>query len=605
MDVSRSPFLKYWKAIKASPPGIYNRRLFLAVFVYALSGTCKGWDEGSASAITQLGSFEREFGITATSGAASNIVSFVNLTGSVGALLSFLLNDRLGRRWSLRLYNVIVIVGQLISTFAYGKLGVLYLGRLVSGLGIGALTVSGPMSIVEVAPPVTRGLMTLMFSVAMLLCQSVGVFVVYGCNHNISAARNLQWQTPFFAQCLVPVLAIVLSFCVSESPRWLCLRGRTEEAYEALAYIRGLRGSGRVGGNGAGDGDPHHLVAEFASISLPIQRELDEYGKDSLVATLREAFTVRTNLRRVQLTIVAYILAQMSGANSVTNYLPTIFGYVGVSTSDTKLYSSGLYAVTKFACCLIASVFFVDAVGRRKSLFIGITIQMLSHTYLGSYLYEVAHRQDGVNKSASNTAIAAIYIHALGWAIAMDKWGAFYFFAAWCLVALIYVFIMVPETSGRSLESMNQLFDHPCAHLRVARPTNDLDALLPFYRDGLGFVELLRFGDHDGFDGVMLGFPKIDQATEGNNQPAQLPQTPYHLEFTTKRGHDAGRAPTQDNLLVFYLPDTSAFQAAVARLTAAGFPPVPAFNPYWDACGKTFEDPDGYRVVLANRASPV
>lgn len=127
------------------------------------------------------------------------------------------------------------------------------------------------------------------------------------------------------------------------------------------------------------------------------------------------------------------------------------------------------------------------------------------------------------------------------------------------------------------------------AHLRVARPTNDINALLPFYVDGLGFAELLRFGEHDGFDGVMLG----------------LSQASYHLEFTAKKGHDAGRAPTQDNLLVFYLPDTTVFNAAVARMTTASFPPVPAFNPYWDACGKTFEDPDGYRVVLANRASPV
>lgn len=127
------------------------------------------------------------------------------------------------------------------------------------------------------------------------------------------------------------------------------------------------------------------------------------------------------------------------------------------------------------------------------------------------------------------------------------------------------------------------------AHLRVARPTNDINALIPFYVDGLGFSELFRFNEHDGFDGVMLG----------------LAQASYHLEFTAKKGHDAGRASTQDNLLVFYLPDKTAFDAAVARMTAAGFPPVPSFNPYWDACGRTFEDPDGYRVVLANRESPV
>ena len=124
------------------------------------------------------------------------------------------------------------------------------------------------------------------------------------------------------------------------------------------------------------------------------------------------------------------------------------------------------------------------------------------------------------------------------------------------------------------------------AALRVARPSDDLEALLRFYRDGLGFAVLDRFADHDGFDGVMLGHPRA----------------PWHLEFTAKRGHPAGRAPTKDHLLVFYLSDAAEWRAAVARMRAAGFPPVPSFNPYWDRDGLTFEDPDGYRIVLQNAA---
>lgn len=122
--------------------------------------------------------------------------------------------------------------------------------------------------------------------------------------------------------------------------------------------------------------------------------------------------------------------------------------------------------------------------------------------------------------------------------------------------------------------------------LRVARPSDDLDALLPFYRDGLGLRVLYRFDDHDGFDGVMLG-------QEG---------VPYHFEFTRARGHEAGKAPTRDNLLVFYIPDETAWQAAVLRMREAGFEPVPAFNAYWDKSGVTFEDPDGYRIVLQRAA---
>ena len=119
-------------------------------------------------------------------------------------------------------------------------------------------------------------------------------------------------------------------------------------------------------------------------------------------------------------------------------------------------------------------------------------------------------------------------------------------------------------------------------NVRVARPTDDIEALLPFYRDGLGLAVLARFEDHDGFDGVVLG--RADQ--------------PYHLEFTSARGHVVGRAPTKDHLLVFYIADEAGWWAACGRMTAVGFAPVPSFNPYWDRHGQTFEDPDGYRVVL-------
>lgn len=124
--------------------------------------------------------------------------------------------------------------------------------------------------------------------------------------------------------------------------------------------------------------------------------------------------------------------------------------------------------------------------------------------------------------------------------------------------------------------------------LRVARPTDRLDEVVRFYSVGLGLSELESFQDHEGFDGAMLGHAGA----------------PYHLEFTHKRGHRVGRAPTPDNLLVFYLPDARQWQDRVDRMRAAGYEPVRSFNPYWDRSGRTFEDPDGYRVVLQNASYP-
>jgi catechol 2,3-dioxygenase-like lactoylglutathione lyase family enzyme len=122
--------------------------------------------------------------------------------------------------------------------------------------------------------------------------------------------------------------------------------------------------------------------------------------------------------------------------------------------------------------------------------------------------------------------------------------------------------------------------------LRVARPSERLGALLAFYRDGLGLTLLDRFEDHDGFDGIVLGHPGAA----------------WHLEFTRAHRHPAPARPSEDSLLVLYLPEPAAWHAAIARMRAAGFPPVAAANPYWDRAGLTFEDPDGCRVVLQRAA---
>jgi catechol 2,3-dioxygenase-like lactoylglutathione lyase family enzyme len=124
------------------------------------------------------------------------------------------------------------------------------------------------------------------------------------------------------------------------------------------------------------------------------------------------------------------------------------------------------------------------------------------------------------------------------------------------------------------------------AHLRVARASNDLDGILRFYRDGLGFEVIASFEDHDGFDGLMLGHPGWH----------------YHLEFTRQHGQHTALTPDVEDLLVFYLPDRERWQAATDCLLSLGYRTAMPNNPYWQRRGVTFIDPDGYRVVLQNAA---
>ena len=121
--------------------------------------------------------------------------------------------------------------------------------------------------------------------------------------------------------------------------------------------------------------------------------------------------------------------------------------------------------------------------------------------------------------------------------------------------------------------------------VRVARHTQRLDEVVAFYRDGIGLPELGGFRGHEGYDGVFL----------------DLPGTGAHLELTDGGEHGAPQ-PHPESLLVLYLGDERAVEEVAARLERD---PVPPANPYWAEHGLTFEDPDGFRVVLVPERSQV
>jgi len=127
----------------------------------------------------------------------------------------------------------------------------------------------------------------------------------------------------------------------------------------------------------------------------------------------------------------------------------------------------------------------------------------------------------------------------------------------------------------------------PASKLRLARPTSDMAAARRFYVDGLGLAVLGSFENHQGFDGMMLGFTG----------------STAHLEITRDRAGGPLPPPSPEDLIVFYIEARGAWDDAVQRMVAAGFPPVPSSNPYWDIDGATFADADGFRLVLQNARS--
>jgi catechol 2,3-dioxygenase-like lactoylglutathione lyase family enzyme len=129
----------------------------------------------------------------------------------------------------------------------------------------------------------------------------------------------------------------------------------------------------------------------------------------------------------------------------------------------------------------------------------------------------------------------------------------------------------------------------PAVEVRIARPTDKLAEVLDFYCRDLGLPELFRTAAH-GYQVVMVG----------------LPGDRYHLEFTSHDNGSPGRAPTDENLLVFYFATADQMFDVVARLGESGHEPVELDNPWWRENGAiAFADPDNWRIVLMPNPVPL
>jgi catechol 2,3-dioxygenase-like lactoylglutathione lyase family enzyme len=129
----------------------------------------------------------------------------------------------------------------------------------------------------------------------------------------------------------------------------------------------------------------------------------------------------------------------------------------------------------------------------------------------------------------------------------------------------------------------------PASHLRIARPSHDLEAAERFWVDGLGLRVLFR----------------VDDTAEGGHAllMAGWPDAGWHLELVGDPNDDTPAAPTEEDLLVLYVGGTID-DDVVRRLVESGGTRVAARNPYWDQWGVTIADPDGYRLVLSTRSWP-
>lgn len=302
-------------------------------------------------------------------------------------------------------------------------------------------------------------------------------------------------------------IIFLLTFLQFESPRFLVKQGKSAQAADVMAHLRHQ------------SPDSDYVVREISNIQAALEHELEATKGVGWAGKLKEMFLNKSNLYRLYLSTAVQFLSQWSGAGSITLYAPDLFELLGITGSEEGLLVTAIFGLVKLIAAVSCALFLVDVIGRKRSLLIGITLQTIAMLYVASFLtafpklgvvdgYILPKSKLGVSRGA----IAMIYISGFGWALGWNSmqylltaelfplriralatsWamtlhfanqygnsravpnmllpvadggispkGTFWCFAAVTFLGGIWVWFFVPETSGRSLESMDRLFDLP------------------------------------------------------------------------------------------------------------------------------------------------
>ncbi|RUS31500.1 general substrate transporter [Jimgerdemannia flammicorona] len=451
----------------------------VATFIACMGGFLFGYDIGVISGVLVMPTFATTFGINAAQAAdlKGNVVSFLQIGCCFGALLINFVADHYGRKVAIFGSSIVSIFGGILQTVSVGKLSVLIIGRFFAGVGIGANSMLVPMYIAEIAPRKLRGRLGTLWQFLIVLGICVSYWVDYLCL-KVLPPSDLQWQLALGLQ-IVPgvVLAIGIIF-MPESLRWLAAHDRHEEARCTLSKLRGLYES------------DHSVTAEMEAIQDAIDCE-----RETSTGKLTEIFQV-VNFKRL-----------WTGSNAINYYAPVIFQSIGITSAEIDVLATGVYGTVKVAF-VFASFFMIDTkLGRRRTLMIGSAFMCTAFYILGTMTKLNSDNNGGsVGGSVGSlgyVAIFSVYLFAIGyefswgpivWIVCSEiyptriraiclsittafnwgnnaiigkvtpimlvniGWGTYFLFGSFAVVMGLFVFFFLPETRGRSLEEMEEIF---------------------------------------------------------------------------------------------------------------------------------------------------
>ncbi|MCJ1258616.1 hypothetical protein MMC24_006449 [Lignoscripta atroalba] len=458
------------------------RILYLLLFPVCMGvEMTSGFDSQIINAVQLVGPWQTYF--HTPTGSLKGIIAASYSLGAICALPFVpLINDRFGRRWCIMFGSIVMVVGSFLQGFANGSTAAMYIvARLFLGFGIPFAIIAGSSLLGELAHPKERPIMTSLFNVSWFIGSILAAAITFGTQQIKS---DWSWRIPSLLQLVPSLVQVIFVFMVPESPRFLVSKDQHEKALEILVKY-----------HGEGDPNSEFVRAEMAQIQSTIAIELD-MSKQSWADMVRTAGM----RRRVLIGSLLGLFTQWSGNTLISYYLNDLLVLMGYTDPNFKgKLNVGLTCWS--LVCGVAVALVVKKFRRRTMylvctcsllcVYVGWTISMerflttkasvaakltiffifayspcynigynaLTYTYLVE-LFPYAQRARGIaifQFFGRGAGFFTTFVNPIG--LGNIKWRWLLTYCCWIAFEIVVVYLLFPETSGRTLEELAFLFE--------------------------------------------------------------------------------------------------------------------------------------------------
>ncbi|KAK9382852.1 general substrate transporter [Kockiozyma suomiensis] len=414
--------------------------------------------------------------------------------GLFGALTVSYLADKLGRRKCIMLGSLLCVIGGALQAGSV-HVGMFIAVRFVTGFGVGQLLTSVPMYQSELSRPYSRGLTVgthgVMIVIGYTLSSWVGVGFYY------VNAGGAQWRVPLAIQVVFPLVLGVFVMFLPESPRWLLMQDRSDEAQSIILRVH------------RDVADPEHRAAKLEFLQMEQQWQIERTSSVSW----KDAFMLPHYRKRMIIGFCTLAAGQATGTLVINNYGPTLYADLGFDSANSLIIQGGWITVSIIGNSINALT--IDWMGRKKQLLIGLTgcalalvgecvalstyertggraasiaavVFLFLHVFVyglnmdvTSYVYssEIMPNQlraKGVSFSICGLFLSTIvYLEAASTAFANIGWKYYLVFICMSIFFFVLVFFYFPETKDLSLEEMAALFGDEVTDINLHRAVSD------------------------------------------------------------------------------------------------------------------------------------